>query len=931
MVRLRIVQSPDDEAVGRVLEIGMEEVVVGRSRDAGVCLADPSVSSRHVAIRAAGSGVQVRDLGSRNGVRVSGQLVAAASLGPGDEMTLGHTTLQVEEPTRPIPLPPPPAPRPGVAAAPAPPARRAWPAIATLLGLALLVAAGVIVGRHLWSQRSAAPTPPPSAPVPELEAARDELQRAYERYTRLITEGGTGNVEEARAAYAAALARVRAIEASPVEAGPMGAPSPGAVERASEVLGPAGGAVALPGGARVELPAGALAGTTTVTLERLSDGPGAVPWFRVTAGGGRLGSAATLVVPLSEQDAREAVAIDAIHIHDERDPGSVLPAAWQPGQGTASVRLERFSIVGLLVVRGAIGLVAGTVVTGLVANTESAFQQAATAAVAAARNRSVLLRLPPFHQHGTHTMWCWACSMSAALQGQRSLEATLEAPVRPHTLAAWGRYGQGGGPSALHWTTSSGGILGHLAALSGAEVEGRYWARYPALAAYVVQQVDAGYPVLVDIRAKTHTVVVAGYDTAGVWVLDPAARQAPAHAPWPALYATLNSGTVAISNNFALTTVIRLRGAGNRPPYSLNAPSCEWGEAPAMDNGIVLTSGGTGAAGFQWDGAAPGGLRLVTGDPTSPQPLDLVPVTPLTRLRLRRLDLGNGADGPRRFELRAALEDVATIRTAELLRHDPGELAGRTIHQVSAPDAAILAAWPAELAGSRDVRLRLSLHAGGEEVDRFTVAFRMHVVRLDGVACDGRSAVAAGSGFSLGTPELVVMVGPQELVTRDLRVLSDSRVDLGEPGVLAGGAGSTAFLRFPALGLATNEIVLPDLPCDRPTPPLARPPSPRLDGEWTLVTRMRSGEHAGQTSRERIRIGGGVVELYFPEDGSWRQLGVLVPPKYEGDRVRAVIHDAATGSIILDVAWTGSRWEGSVTMTDRQGATEEEGGVELVP
>ncbi len=83
MVRLRIVQSPDDEAVGRVLEIGMEEVVVGRSRDAGVCLADPSVSSRHVAIRAAGSGVQVRDLGSRNGCRKPPHMYPPPTTHPG--------------------------------------------------------------------------------------------------------------------------------------------------------------------------------------------------------------------------------------------------------------------------------------------------------------------------------------------------------------------------------------------------------------------------------------------------------------------------------------------------------------------------------------------------------------------------------------------------------------------------------------------------------------------------------------------------------------------------------------------------------------------------------------------------------------------------------------------------------------------------------
>lgn len=160
MVRLRVVQSPDDEAVGRLLEVGTDEVIVGRSSEAGVSLADPSVSSQHVAIRAAGSGVQVRDLGSRNGVRVNGQLVVAAALGPGDEMTLGHTTLQVEEPTRPIPLSPPPAQRPQAAAAPAAPTRRVWPVVVMLLGLALLAAAGVLAGRYWALRRQGSPAAP---------------------------------------------------------------------------------------------------------------------------------------------------------------------------------------------------------------------------------------------------------------------------------------------------------------------------------------------------------------------------------------------------------------------------------------------------------------------------------------------------------------------------------------------------------------------------------------------------------------------------------------------------------------------------------------------------------------------------------------------------------------------------------------------------
>jgi FHA domain-containing protein len=71
-------------------------VVVGRSREADIVLADPNVSRRHAELRRGESGWQVMDLGSTNGIKVNGQRVNQAELGPGDRITIGVTDLTFE-------------------------------------------------------------------------------------------------------------------------------------------------------------------------------------------------------------------------------------------------------------------------------------------------------------------------------------------------------------------------------------------------------------------------------------------------------------------------------------------------------------------------------------------------------------------------------------------------------------------------------------------------------------------------------------------------------------------------------------------------------------------------------------------------------------------------------------------------------------------
>jgi transcriptional regulator with AAA-type ATPase domain len=66
------------------------ERVIGRDPSCAVELSGNDVSRRHAALRReASGGTSIADLGSRNGVRVNGRLVASAALAPGDVVRLG--------------------------------------------------------------------------------------------------------------------------------------------------------------------------------------------------------------------------------------------------------------------------------------------------------------------------------------------------------------------------------------------------------------------------------------------------------------------------------------------------------------------------------------------------------------------------------------------------------------------------------------------------------------------------------------------------------------------------------------------------------------------------------------------------------------------------------------------------------------------------
>jgi pSer/pThr/pTyr-binding forkhead associated (FHA) protein len=89
---LEIVEGP---GAGRQLPLD-RAVVVGRDAAADVVLDDARVSRRHARITPSGDGAVVEDLDSRNGTFVNREEIhSPVSAGPGDDVLLGTTVLEL--------------------------------------------------------------------------------------------------------------------------------------------------------------------------------------------------------------------------------------------------------------------------------------------------------------------------------------------------------------------------------------------------------------------------------------------------------------------------------------------------------------------------------------------------------------------------------------------------------------------------------------------------------------------------------------------------------------------------------------------------------------------------------------------------------------------------------------------------------------------
>lgn len=80
---------------GRRVELDLE-VAIGR-QDGDLVVEDPEVSRRHAVLRRSGGSVVVEDLDSTNGTFVNGERIRSPiTVGPGDQVRVGNTMLEIE-------------------------------------------------------------------------------------------------------------------------------------------------------------------------------------------------------------------------------------------------------------------------------------------------------------------------------------------------------------------------------------------------------------------------------------------------------------------------------------------------------------------------------------------------------------------------------------------------------------------------------------------------------------------------------------------------------------------------------------------------------------------------------------------------------------------------------------------------------------------
>ncbi|HEY3802771.1 MAG TPA: FHA domain-containing protein [Kofleriaceae bacterium] len=97
------------EGIGRLVELQEGELTIGRSGLNTIVLDDGTISPRHARIIQRGTQTTLADLASDNGTYVNGaRLVAPHALTVGDQVQIGHVTIDVRVAASPLPAPPPP-------------------------------------------------------------------------------------------------------------------------------------------------------------------------------------------------------------------------------------------------------------------------------------------------------------------------------------------------------------------------------------------------------------------------------------------------------------------------------------------------------------------------------------------------------------------------------------------------------------------------------------------------------------------------------------------------------------------------------------------------------------------------------------------------------------------------------------------------------
>jgi hypothetical protein len=83
---------------GKLFELTLAEMRIGRGTDQDIVLADIAVSRRHVTIQLENGRYRLRDLGSGNGTLLNGERVESVLLSDGDQIEIGNTLMRFDHP-----------------------------------------------------------------------------------------------------------------------------------------------------------------------------------------------------------------------------------------------------------------------------------------------------------------------------------------------------------------------------------------------------------------------------------------------------------------------------------------------------------------------------------------------------------------------------------------------------------------------------------------------------------------------------------------------------------------------------------------------------------------------------------------------------------------------------------------------------------------
>jgi pSer/pThr/pTyr-binding forkhead associated (FHA) protein len=95
--RLRIAVEAGSDAGAQLAPEDATSLAIGTAEDNMLVLTDPAVSRYHLELRRTAAGVQVTDLGSRNGTWTGGVRIERAIVPAGTRLKIGDTTLAVED------------------------------------------------------------------------------------------------------------------------------------------------------------------------------------------------------------------------------------------------------------------------------------------------------------------------------------------------------------------------------------------------------------------------------------------------------------------------------------------------------------------------------------------------------------------------------------------------------------------------------------------------------------------------------------------------------------------------------------------------------------------------------------------------------------------------------------------------------------------